>query len=88
VQIRGQRLHFSARVRKVSFADFWGHNAAAFRTNLESFERLRDLPQRIVSAIEAVETAGVILIVEPLRPQEQVKISKGAKNPDGFVLEI
>jgi hypothetical protein len=72
----------------VSLADFGSHNAAALRSNFESFERFRDLPQRIVSAIQAIEAARVILVVEPLRTEEVVKISQGAKNLDGPMIRI
>jgi len=72
----------------VSFADFGSYNAAPLHANLESFEGLCDLPQRIVSTIQAIEAAGVIFIVEPLRPKQKVKISQGAKNLDGFVIHM
>src|SRR5690348_16055106 len=86
VQIGGQRLHFSAHVRQVPFTDLGHHNATALRANLESFERLCDLAQRIVCTVQAVEAARMILVVEPLRSEEVVKMSQGAKNLDSFVI--
>src|SRR6516162_1237577 len=88
LQVRGQRLHFSPRIRQVPITEFRRHNSAALDSNLEPFEGFRDLPQGIVGAVQAVEPAGVILFIETLGPQEQVEIAKRAMNFDGSVIRV
>src|SRR5215472_15984270 len=88
LQIRGQRLHFSARIRQVPLTEFRRDNSATLDSNLEPFEGLRDLPQGIVGAVQAVEPAVVILFIEPLGAQEQVEVAKRAMNFAGSVMRV
>lgn len=80
LQIRGQRLHFSTRVRQVSLPYFAGDNAATLDADLQPFERFCNLPQGIVGRIQAVEPTRVILFIEAFRPQEQVEVAKRTMN--------
>src|SRR5215831_9215881 len=80
LQVRGERLHLSACVRYVSVADSWSHDATTLDSNLQAFESVRNLPQRIVGAIQAVEAAGMILFVQTLRPQKQMEVAKSTLN--------
>src|SRR5215472_3751611 len=86
LQIRGQRLHFSTRIGQVSLTYFVSDNSAALDSNLEPFERFRDLPQGIVGAVQAVEPTGVILFIQAFRPQQEVEVAKRAMNLDGSMI--
>src|SRR5215472_15056079 len=86
LQVRSQRLHFSPRVRQVAVTELRRDNSATLDSNLEPFEGFRDLPQGIVGAVQAVEPAGVILLIETLGPQEQMEIAKRAMNFAGSVI--
>ena len=75
MQVSSERLHLSPRIREMSITDSWRDDSPALDANLQAFEAFRDLLQRIVSPIQAVQTARVILFVEAFRAQEQVKVS-------------
>ena len=88
LQVRGQRLHFSTRIGQVSLSYFVSDNAAALDSNLEPFERFRDLPQGIVGTVEAVEPTRVILLIETFRPQQEVEVAKRAMNLEGSMIRV
>src|ERR1700719_1882077 len=83
---RAGRPPFSSRVRQVAAPDPRRHQPAAFRSNLQPPQHFSSVADGIVSAVQTVEPARMIFLVKALRTQEQVQVSEGTLNFDGFVV--
>src|SRR6266446_2695416 len=86
LQLGRQRLHFSARVREVRVADSWSYHAAALDSNLEPAQHLGRVSHGIVRAVQAVQPARMILVIESLCTEQQMQASKGATNFVGLLV--
>jgi len=72
LQLACQRLHFSAHVREVRVTDSWHYQATALDSNLDSAQDLSCVLQGIIRPIQAVQPAGVILVIQALRAKQQM----------------
>jgi len=81
---RSPALHFSSHVGR------WRHRfsappAAALHANLQPAQNFGGVADGIVSTVQTVEPARMILLVKAFRPHEQVQVSECTLNFDGFV---
>ena len=85
-EIDGQRLHVSSRVRQVRVTDPWRHQPATFHSNLQPAQNFGGVANGIVSTVQTIEPARMILFVKAFRAHEQVQVSEGTKNFDGIAV--
>ena len=85
LQIGRQRLHFSPHVRQVSVTNSRRHQPAALHSNLQPAQNFGGVADGIVSTVQTVEPARMILLVKAFRPHEQMQVSECALNFDDIV---
>ncbi len=88
VQVGRQRLHFSPHVRQMAVTDSRRHQPAALHANLQPAQNFGGVADGIVSTVQTVEPARMILLVKAFRPHEQVQVSECTLNFDGLVVRV
>src|SRR6266480_3288894 len=86
LQVDRQCLHFSSRVRQVRVTDPWRHQPATFHSNLQPAQNLGGGANVIVTTVQSIEPARMILFVKAIRAHEQVQVSEGTENFYGIAV--
>src|SRR5258708_3347126 len=86
LQVGRQRLHFSPHVRQMGVTDSRRYQPAALHSNLKAAENFGGVADGIVSTVQTVEPARMILLVKAFRPHEQMQVSECALNFDDIVV--
>jgi hypothetical protein len=78
LKILGEGVEIAARVGERRFAEFRRDKSAALDTNFEAVQIGNDGAQGFVSAIKALQKAGMLAVVDTCGTQQQMKCAERA----------